>query len=181
MLKPLVVISGAAALVASAEATGHPVEPSQFVATEKPYAPYEFLIGDWSSRLESDKVTIRQQFKWGPDHSYINYATYMTPDGHPEELHFEGMMVWNGKSKALDFLFAVAPGSGVEEKGTVTAQSDGAVVRDVELTDAAGKSGRFRQTFRKGADGTIVTSVMRQTEKGWETSPPGEIVMARRP
>jgi len=181
MLKSLIVISGAAAFVASAQAAAHPVEPSQFIATEKPYAPYEFLIGDWASRLESDKMSIRQQFKWGPDRSYITYATYMTPDGHPEELHFEGMMVWNGKSKALDFLFAVAPGSGVEEKGTITAQRDGSIVRDVELTDAAGKGGRFRQTFRNAADGTVVTSVMRQTAKGWETSPPGEIVMTRRP
>jgi hypothetical protein len=181
MFKRLIVISGAAALVAPTAGNSHAVEPSQFLTTERPYAPYEFLIGNWSSRLESDKMSIRQQFKWGPNRSYITYATYMTADGHPEELHFEGMMVWNGKSKALDFLFAVAPGSGAEEKGTISAQADGSVVRDVELTDAAGKGGRFRQSFRRSADGTIVTSITRKTANGWETSPPGEIVMARRP
>jgi len=178
MLKPLVVISGAAALVAPAAA--HPIEPSQFLETGKPYAPYEFLIGDWYSKPKGEDMTVHQQFKWGPGKSYITYATYLQVPGKPDQLHFEGMMVWNGKSKALDFLFAVQPPSGVQEKGTVSAQPDGMVVRDVEMTDASGKGGRFRQTFRKAADGTVVTSVTRQTAKGWETSPPGDMVMAQR-
>jgi hypothetical protein len=180
MFKRLIVIGVTALLVAPAALSAHPVQPSQFIEHEKPYAPYEFLIGDWSSKPAGEDMTIHQQFRWGPDRSYITYATYMAPAGKSEQLHFEGMMVWNGKSKALDFLFVVAPGSGVEEKGTVSIQPDGSVVRDVEMIDASGKGGRFRQTFRKEADGTVVTSVMRQTARGWETSAPGDLVMTRR-
>ena len=176
MLKRTLFIAAAASL-ASTPASAHPVKPSHFTETSKPYASYEFLIGDWYSRPAGEDMTLHQQFKWGPQKSYITYATYMVPTGQAEQLHFEGMMVWNGSSKALDFLFAVAPGSGVEEKGTVSAAGDGTVVRDVEMTDQAGKTERFRQTFRRGENGTVVTSIRHQTAKGWETSPPGDLVI----
>jgi hypothetical protein len=174
------VITAAAALVAPASALAHPVAPSHFVETAKPYAPYEFLIGDWYSKLGAENMRIHQRFEWGPGHSYINYATILEMPGKPEHLHFQGMMVWNGKAKALDFLFAVEPGSGVEEKGTVAVQPDGSVVREVELTDGEGKGERFRQSFRKGEGGAVVTTLSQLTDKGWRLNPPGEIVMTRR-
>ena len=53
-----------------------------------------------------------------------------------------------GNPRALDFLFAVQPGSGAQEKGTVKAQADGTIVRDVEMTDDDGDRDHFRQTFK---------------------------------
>jgi len=179
MFKELSFIVGAAALVAATGAQAHAVPPSRFLETAKPYAPYEFLIGDWYSKVPGENLTLHQQFRWGPGNAYIMYSTYLVAPGQPEQLHFEGLMVWNGKSKALDFLFAVQPPSGAEEKGTVTAGSDGTVVREVEMTDSSGKAEHFRQTFRKGDAGTVVTSLTQQTAKGWQASGPGDLVMER--
>jgi hypothetical protein len=179
MFKRLLLIGTAACLVAPAPAAAHAVPPSQYLETAKPYAPYEFLIGDWYSKVPGENLTLHQQFRWGPQHAYMVYSTYLALPDKPEQLHFEGMMVWNGKSKALDFLFAVQPPSGAEEKGTVSVQADGSVVREVEMTQANGQGERFRQTFRKGAGSSVVTSMTRLTDKGWQTSPPGDVVMAR--
>ena len=179
MFKQLLVIGAAAALVASSAAGAHEVAPSHFLETAKPYAPYEFLIGDWYSSIPGQPMTIHQQFRWGPDKAYIVYSTYMDVAGRPEQLHFEGMMVWNGKAKALDFLSAVQPPSGAEEKGTVSLEPDGSIVREVEMTDSSGKGERYRQTFRKAVDGKVVTNMAEQTAKGWEVQPPGDLVMER--
>jgi hypothetical protein len=181
MIKRLLLISAAAWIAVPTTAIAHVVAQTHFLETAKPYAPYEFLIGDWYSKLARQDMVIHQQFRWGPGKSYIAYATYLAAQGKPEELHFEGMMVWNGKSRGLDFLFAVQPGSGAEERGTVNAKADGSVVRDVEMTGDDGDLSHFRQTFRKSSDGTIVTSIMQKTSKGWASSPPGEIVMEKRP
>jgi hypothetical protein len=107
MFKRLILIGTAAWLAGPTIANAHSVTQTHFLETAKPYAPYEFLIGDWYSRLATQNVVIHQQFKWGPDRSYITYASYLVVPGKPEQLHFEGMMVWDGKSKALDFLFAL--------------------------------------------------------------------------
>jgi hypothetical protein len=179
MIKRLLLIGAAAWLMAPTIASAHSVAETRFLEMAKPYAPYEFLIGDWYSKLAGQDMMIHQQFKWGPGKSYIVYASYLVPAGKPEQLHFEGMMVWNGKSKALDFLFAVQPGSGAQEKGTVSVQSDGSIVRDVQMTDDDGDIDHFRQIFRKLPLGKVVTSVMEQTATGWKSSPPGEIVMER--
>ncbi len=181
MAKPTLLFATACALLAAA-AGAHPVEASNYLETASPYVPYEFLIGNWYSPLPGSNLTIRQQFKWGPAKSYISYATYMAEPGKPEHLHFEGIMVWNGKSKALDFLFAVEPPSGVEEKGTVKAEADGTIIRDVEMTDAKGAVSHFRQTFRSTGANSAVTSLLRQTDKGWTATMPGseELNMTRR-
>lgn len=179
MIKKLLLLGAAASLVAPSMASAHSLAQTHFLETAKPYAPYEFLIGDWYSKLPGQNMIIHQQFKWGPGNSYIIYASYLVPHGKPEQLHFEGMMVWNGKSKGLDFLFAVQPGSGAEEKGTVVADPDGSIVRDVQMTDDDGDLDVFRQTFRKLPGGKVLTSVMEHTAKGWELSAPGEIVMER--
>jgi hypothetical protein len=179
MFKQLLTIGGAACLVASASANAHEVAPSRYLETAKPYAPYEFLIGDWYSKIPGQPMTIHQRFSWGPDRAYITYSAYLVMPGKPEQLHFEGMMVFDGKAKALDFLFALQPPSGAEEKGTVSVQPDGSVLREVEMTDSGGKGERYRQTFRKGDGGTVITSMAEQTAKGWEVQPPGDLVMER--
>ena len=180
MSRPVMLIPTLAAFLAAA-ASAHPVAVSNFLQTASPYAPYEYLIGDWYSPLPGG-VTIHQQFKWGPAKSHIVYATYMTEPGKPEHLHFEGMMVWNGKSKLLDFLFAVEPPSGVDEKGSVRADADGTIVREVEMTDPKGAVSHFRQTFRRTGAKSAVTVLLRQTDKGWESTIPGadQIAMTRR-
>lgn len=173
---------GAAALLATPTIAGaHSVAQTHFLDTAKPYAPYEFLIGDWYSKLAGQDMVIHQQFKWGPAKSYIVYASYLALPGKPEQLHFEGMMVWDGKSKGLDFLFALQPGSGAQEKGSVTAQSDGSIVREVAMTAPDGDLDHFRQTFRKTDDGRVMTSMMEETATGWKLDPPGEIVMEKSP
>ena len=181
MFKRLVLIGAAAWCAEPTIASAHSVAQTHFLETAKPYAPYEFLIGDWYSRLATQNIGIHQQFRWGPGKSYITYASYLVLPGKPEQLHFEGMMIWNGKSKALDFLFALQPGSGAQEKGTVTAQPDGTIVRDIAMTASDADLDHFRQTFRKASGGKVLTSMMEQTAKGWKLDPPGEIVMERAP
>jgi hypothetical protein len=181
MFKRLSLIGAAALAMAPTIADAHSVPQTHFLESAKPYAPYEFLIGDWYSKLATQNLVIHQQFKWGPGKSYITYASYMASPGKPEQLHFEGMMVWDGKSKALDFLFALQPGSGAQEKGTVTADADGTVVRHIAMTAADGDLDRFRQTFRKTPAGQVITGMMEQTATGWKLNPPGEILMEKAP
>ena len=111
----------------------------------------------------------------------FSYASYLVLPGKPEQLHFTGMMVWNGKSKALDFLFSLQPGSGAQEKGTVTVQSDGSILREIAMIAPDGDLDRFRQIFRKLAGGKAATRMMEQTATGWKLDPPGEIVMEKVP
>jgi hypothetical protein len=169
-----VMVSGTALTPAMAQAGG-----TTPMATN-PYAPFEFLIGDWDSN--AGPSTIHQRLRYGPNKSYIFYSTFTAAEGEPERLHFEGIMVWNGKANALDYVFAVEPGSGAQEKGSVHVEADGSVVRDVKFTDSKGQVAHFRQTFRAtGADSTV-TSLMRQTSNGWEPNFPGsdKITMKRR-
>src|SRR6266496_1325831 len=137
-MKQLYLFVAICSAAAAGPALAHVVPPSHFLETAKPYATYEFLIGDWYSKPKGEEVTVHQQFRWGPNKSYITYATYMDVPGKPEQLHFEGMMVWNGKTSALDYLFVVQPGSGVQERGTVRTEPDGSVIREVETIDPKG-------------------------------------------
>ena len=73
----------------------------------------------------------------------------------------------------LDYLFAVEPGSGVQENGTYRAEADGTIIREVELIDARGNTGTFRQTFRRTGPDSAITTVMRKTDTGWEPTFPG--------
>ena len=132
------------------------------------YAPYDWLVGNWSS-----KGGIREQVTYGPNNSYLRFSVFTRQADGQDHLHFGGIAIWNGKTKALDYLFAIEPGSGAQESGTFRAQADGSIVREIRLIDAKGAAGTFRQTFRQmGANG-LVTSVMRKTEKGWEPTFPG--------
>lgn len=143
------------------------------------HSAYEWLLGDWFSN--NGGTTIRQTLTLGPNKAFVTYATYLGEAGQQERLHFKGLMVWNGKSKAFDYLFAVEPGSGSQERGTVRADPDGSIVREVELTGADGAVSQFRQTFRKTGLQSAETSLMRKTAAGWEPNFPGSdrIVMVR--
>ena len=145
------------------------------------HSAYEWLLGDWFSK--NGETTIRQSLTLGPDKAFVTYATYLGAAGEKERVHFEGLMVWNGKSKAFDYLFALEPGTGSQERGTVRAEPDGSIVREVELTNADGAVSHFRQTFRKTGSQSAETSLMRKTAAGWEPNFPGSdrIVMVRKP
>jgi hypothetical protein len=155
---------------------------TQVQAARSNYQPYQFLIGEWDS-ASGRGGQIHQSFRWGPGQSYIWYTTYVRPKPDaPEAVHFEGIMVWNAAHRALDYLFVIEPGSGGQEQGTIRAEADGTIVREVVLTQGNGRSGRFRQTFRQTGPNNAVTSLMRQTESGWEPNFPGSdnIFMTRR-
>jgi hypothetical protein len=151
-------------------------------AAADPYAPYAFLIGDWYSSPPGEGPSIHQRFRWGTKRSFIYYTILTAEAGKAEEVHFEGMFVWNGASGALDYVVTLVPGSGGQEKGVMRLAEDGAIVRDVTMTDREGKVATFRQTFRRTGPDSAVTSLMRRTADGWEPNFPGSdrIEMRRR-
>src|SRR3982751_3003898 len=80
----------AAAQIYSAAQPGTPPDS----ATAQ-FTPYEFLIGEWDVKAKEDgppAATIR--VKWGPNRSYIWYASTLIFGGR-EMPHLEGMLVWN--------------------------------------------------------------------------------------
>ncbi|HET7708704.1 MAG TPA: hypothetical protein VFK50_04115 [Sphingomicrobium sp.] len=161
-------------------AIAQPSPPQAASARPNPYAPFDWLIGDWYAK--GGPGMLREQISYGPNRSYIRFSVYTAPsETAPQHLHFEGIAVWNGKTGVLDYLFAVEPGSGAQENGIFRAEPDGSIIREVELIDAQGKSGTFRQTFRRTGGDSAITSVMRKTETGWEpTFPGGENIELRR-
>lgn len=142
-------------------------------AASDPYEPYAFLIGDWYSTPPGGGPAIHQSFRWGTNRASIAYTTLLAEPGRPERVHFEGLLVWNGANNQLDYVVALEPGSGGQEKGVVRIAEDGAVVREVVATLRDGSISSFRQTFRRtGPDGAI-TSLMRRAADGWEPNFPG--------
>jgi hypothetical protein len=173
----LVAMSPGPAMPAAAAGAAEAPHPAD------PYRPYEFLIGDWvSTPAGGGAMTIRQLFRWGPGRAYILATTFIRQGAGPEKVHFEGLMVWNGASRNLDFLFAVEPGSGAQERGIVRVEADGSLVREVVLTGADGRTADFRQTFRSTGSESAVTALMRRTADGWAPSFPGSerLEMSRR-
>lgn len=169
------------ALAIAASAAAAPVAAAPEVsaaARADVYAPFDWLIGDWSS-----DSGIREVIAYGPGRSYVRYSVYVPGPGGSPHLHFDGIALWNGKTKMLDFLFAVEPGSGIQENGTIRVEADGSIVRDVELIDAKGNTSNFVNTFKKDGADTLVTSVMRRTSTGWEPTFKGgeRIVLRRKP
>jgi hypothetical protein len=162
---------------------------------EAQYAPYAFLIGEWSVGPEGGTAVGIARFKWGPNHSYI-WCSQSLLAGGQEEPHFEGMLLWNGVHKNLDMLVAIDLHYGLaQEQGTLTAAADGTLTRDITAVFSAGvqplgmavagpegTTAHFRQTFRATGDRTVATSVMRETDKGWTATFPGSdrMVMTRR-
>jgi hypothetical protein len=142
------------------------------------YAPYAFLIGEWDSQVSGlhGGATIRQLFRWGPDHTYIEASAYVHPHGQREQLHFEGIMTWNQARQNLDFLFMHEPGSGGQEAGIIR-------IREITETDGHGAIGRERQTWRRISDNTAETSMLHQNADGsWAPNFPGadHLAMTRR-
>lgn len=156
-------------------------QASKLASSASPYEPVAWLIGDWIADEGGNRI--RQTFRWGPKESYLMYSTYTAMNGRPEALHFEGIVVWNAKSSNYDYIFAIEPGSGAQEKGTISVQPDGLVVREVELTAPDGRSARFRQTFKQTGENDAATSLMRETAAGWQPNFPGSdrIEMKRKP
>lgn len=192
MRKFMMMPAVAAGILASSGATAQqtPAQPQPQMRIDAPtkianlYGAYEFLIGDWYSKpTGGPDVTIHQNFKWGIEKSYIFYTTLTREKDKPEAVHFEGMLVWNGATKGLDYVIASEPGSGGQEQGTLHVDPDGAVVREVTMITAAGKSQVFRQRFWSTGADTVMTSLMRKTPTGWEPNFPGseKIAMSRRP
>ena len=171
-------ITAALGLLLAAPATAQQQQSPPAAAAESPYAPYDWLIGDWSS-----KSGLRELISYGPNRSYIKFSAFIATKSNPQRLHFEGIALWNARTRRLDYLFAVEPGSGIQENGTYRVEADGEIIREVELIDATGKSGTFRQTFRRTGTNSAITTVMRQTATGWEPTFPGgeRIELSRRP
>ena len=147
-----------------------------------PYGALSFLIGEWDTTRADGQVFVVQRFRWGPNQSYVWYAT-STVNGGREEIHFEGLVVWNFAHQNADFLVVLEPGSGSQEQGTLHAEADGTIVRDVLATDARGGTQTFRQTFRRTGENTAVASLMRRKADGsWEPNFPGSdnLLMTRR-
>lgn len=167
-------LSAVGAAPAIAQQTGSPA----VAAATGPYAPYDWLIGDWQA-----ESGLRELITYGTNRSYIRFQAFFPTKDEPQHLHFEGIALWNAKTKRLDYLFAVEPGSGVQENGTYRVEADGTIVREVELIDAKGNTGTFRQTFRRTGPDSAITTVMRQTATGWEPTFAGgdRIELTRRP
>ena len=179
----LTLCSGAA-LAQSAPPAAQPARVEAPTMIANPYTAFEFLLGDWYTRpTEGPDMAIHQKFEWGPNKSYIRYSTLTAERGKPEALHFEGILVWNGATRKLDYLIVSEPGSGAQEQGTMHVEADGSIVRDVTLTRADGKISHFRQTFRSTGPNSAMTSLMRQTASGWEPNFPGSdnLPMSRSP
>ena len=165
-------------------------------ASERPYAPYAALIGDWDIAPErGGPAVVGATFRWGPNRSYIWYAGSLFVDG-VEQPHFEGMLMWNGVHKNLDMLMAMDLRYGLaQEQGTLSVQPDGTLIRDITAVfsegvqpmglPAVGPEGatvRFRQTFKRVGPDRILTTAMRLSEEGWVATFPGSdhLVMTRR-
>lgn len=134
-------------------------------------------------------------FRYGPKESYIWFAVNELANG-AESPHLEGMFVWNSVHKRFDMLVAIGMnGPGFEEQGSLSVEGDGTVVREITAffpqgTPGMGQSApspssgtaRFRQTFKAVGPDRVLTTVMRETARGWVATFPGSdrLVMTRR-
>jgi hypothetical protein len=163
----------------------------------KPYAPFQFLIGEWTVSAEGGGPAMGiARFRWGPNQSYIWCSSSFFVDG-TERPHFEGLLMWNGVHKNLDMLIAMDLEHGlVQETGVISVDPDGTVVREITASYSEGThpigqpvvgpdgaTARFRQTYRQTGADKILTRVMRQAGKEWVATFPGSdrLVMTRRP
>lgn len=162
------------------------------------YVQYEGLIGTWDvTAPDGGQRVAVQRFSWGPNRSYIWYASsFIAPDGR-EEPHFEGMLVWNGVHKNLDMLLTIDLKSGrAQEQGTFNVAPDGTIVREFSgvysegvtpvgetQVGADGMTKHFRQTYKPDGADKLIASVMRETiDKNWVATFPGSdrLIMIRK-
>lgn len=162
-----------------------------------PYGPYKFLIGEWDVVPESGGPGAGvARLKWGPNRSYIWYSMSLLENGE-ERPHFEGLLVWNGVQKNLDMLLSMDLQRGlVQEKGVVTVEPDGTVVREITASYSegvrplgqarapapGGETVKFRQTFKAAGPDRILTRSLREGSHGWVPTFPGSdhLAMTRR-
>ena len=139
------------------------------------------LIGEWNVGPPGGAAAFIERFSFGPGHAYVWISVALIRSAGDEHLHFEGLATWNAATKRFDYLFAVEPGSGVQERGEFYAEADGSIVRDVLLTASDGSTAVFRQTFRDLRDGRFETTLMRKTADGWAPTFPGSerLIMVR--
>ena len=140
------------------------------------------LIGEWNVSPPGGVTAFIERFSFGPSQGYVWVQVALIQPSGEEHLHFEGMSVWNAATGRFDYLYAVEPGSGVQEKGEIYAGDGGVIVRDVTLTAADGSTATFRQTFRDLGDGRFETALMRKSADGWQPTFPGSerLIMTRR-
>lgn len=162
------------------------------------YAPYAFLVGDWDVGVEGRKPAAVSRIHWSSAKTYLWYSGALLVEGK-EVPSWEGLLVWNGVRKQLDFLMVLDPASGklVQEQGSLHVEADGTVVREITayysegnpvppnwdtLAGPAGASAQFRHTFRADGPNRILSTVMRKTADGWAANFPGSdhLVMTRR-
>src|SRR4029453_7925963 len=93
-----------------------------FGAPKTPYAPYEFLIGEWDVAPASGPALGVARFRLAFDGGYIWHSMSLFENG-VERPHYEGMLIWNGVHRNLDMLISVD--GGLEEQGTVSVQTAG--------------------------------------------------------
>jgi hypothetical protein len=148
---------------------------------EDPYAPLAPLIGEWNVGPEGGAPAFVERFSWGPGNAYVWVKVALIRPQGDEHLHFEGMVIWNAATLRFDYLFAVEPGSRIQEQGEFWVDGNGDIVRDVVLTAADGKTARFKQTFRRLDVDRVATSLLRETTEGWSPTFPGsdKLVMVR--
>lgn len=182
LLVATLIILGSSAAVGLDLPPGAALEAGPAVETPAPYAPYTVLIGEWDVGSGGGQAAAVSRFRWGPTKTYIWYSGALLVEGS-EQPSWEGLLVWNGVRKTLDFLLVLEPASGnlVQEQGTVHVEQDGTVVRDITAfyskgnavppnwDKAAGPEGaraRFRHTFKPDGPDRILSSVMRKTDVG---------------
>ena len=174
---------------------GHPVGDHAGQNNEL-FRPFEILVGEWDVRSTDDgPVAAIIRVRWGPNHSYLWYASSLLFGGH-EDPHLEGMLVWNALHKNLDMLFSMDLRTGkVQEQGTMSVEADGTIVREITAIygegaramgmppiGPEGATAQFRETYKKVSADKILTSAMRKTETGWVATFPGSdhLIMTRR-
>jgi len=204
--RPRVRFMGALGLVVLAAGAASATEPRHAEGRVHPgaasasapgvYAPYAFLVGEWNLVAESGGPALgRATLRWGPERSYIWYASSFLDDGKLVP-HFEGILVWNGVRKDLDMLISMdLHGGRVQERGSVSVEPDGSVVRDITATysegarpiglPTAGPEGataHFRQTFRAAGPNRVLTAALREEGGAWVPTFPGSdhLAMERR-
>lgn len=184
----------AALLFVSPLSAQHASPSTVSAAAASPYAPYEFLVGDWDVAGEGQPPSLVMHLRWGgTKRGYLFYTTSLLRQDGSEELHFEGMLIWNAMEKHLEMLLTLDPVNGMTfEKGRMFVQPDGLVVREISAIGpqavrgpdgkpAAGAAS-FRQTFKQIDHTTVRTEVMRKTPDGWVPTFPGsdQLTMKRR-
>ena len=195
MSKPLAALVAAICLGWTSGAAAHEIRTDKAPAGS-PYAPYEFLVGDWGLTTKgSSEPIVTLRFKWGPNKSYLTYSAILLVKS-VEQPHFEGMLVWNGVHKNLDMLLTIDMRRGLaQEQGTVSIGPDGVVVRDITAVYSAGAqqpgepvvgpdgaTQRYRQTFRKVDANHVETNALREGAHGWAATFPGSeaLLMTRK-